>query len=125
MTGRATIGVERGSPERFGYSWNKYAEILPQHEEQFRRWTRPLGIAEWRGKRILDGGCGIGRNSFWPLRYGAASALLIDVDERSLARARANLAGFAKAEIRHHSLYEPLEPGSFDIAFSIGVIHHL
>jgi SAM-dependent methyltransferase len=119
------VGVEQGSPERFGYSWDKYAEILPDHEEQFRRWTQPLTAEDWRGRRILDGGCGIGRNSFWPLRYGATGAVLIDVDERSLARARANLAGFGNAEIIHHSLYEPVEPGSFDIAFSIGVIHHL
>jgi SAM-dependent methyltransferase len=126
MTGApAPIGIERGSPERFGYSWDKYAEILPDHEEQFRRWTQPLTPEDWRGKRFLDGGCGIGRNSYWPLRYGAASALLIDVDERSLERARANLAGFGTAEIRHHSLYEPIEPGGFDLAFSIGVIHHL
>jgi len=119
------VGIERGSPERFGYSWDKYAEILPDHEEQFRRWTQPLTPEDWRGQRFLDGGCGIGRNSFWPLRYGAASAVLVDVDERSLGRARANLVDFANAEIRHHSLYEPVEPGGFDIAFSIGVIHHL
>jgi SAM-dependent methyltransferase len=123
--GPGTIGVEAGSPERFGYAWDKYSEIRPDHEEQFRRWTAPLSPADWRGKHILDGGCGIGRNSYWPLRYGAASALLIDVDQRSLARARANLAGFGSAEIRYHSLYETIEPGGFDIAFSIGVVHHL
>jgi SAM-dependent methyltransferase len=126
MTGASEpVAIARGSPERFGYSWDKYAEILPDHEEQFRRWTYPLTPEDWRGKRFLDGGCGIGRNSFWPLGYGAASALLIDVDERSLGRARANLAGFPQAEIRYHSLYEPIEPGGFDIAFSIGVVHHL
>jgi SAM-dependent methyltransferase len=119
------VPIALGSPERFGYSWDKFAEILPDHEEQFRRWTQPLGPADWRGKRILDGGCGIGRNSFWPLLYGAAGAVLIDVDARSLARARANLAAFPNAEIRHHSLYEPVEPACFDIAFSIGVVHHL
>jgi SAM-dependent methyltransferase len=121
----AAPATSTGSPERFGYSWDKFHEILPVHEEQFRRWTVPLQPADWRGKRILDGGCGIGRNSFWPLRDGAASALLIDVDDRSLARARANLADFPQAEIRFHSLYEPIEPGDFDIAFSIGVVHHL
>jgi SAM-dependent methyltransferase len=119
------VEITQGSPERFGYSWDRFSEILPIHEEQFRRWTQPFTPADWHGKRILDGGCGIGRNSFWPLRYGAASAVLIDVDQRSLARARANLAGFGNAEIRFHSLYESVEPGDFDIAFSIGVVHHL
>ena len=121
----ASLDTGSGSPDRFGYAWDKFHEILPVHEEQFRRWTVPLTPSDWRGKRILDGGCGIGRNSFWPMRDGAASALLIDVDHRSLARAKANLADFPNAEIRYHSHYEALEPDSFDIAFSIGVIHHL
>jgi len=120
-----TLSVARGSPERFGYSWDHYADILPDHEEQFRRWTQPLEKADWTGKRILDGGCGIGRNTYWPMRYGAASALAIDVDDRTLARARANLREFPTVEVRHQSIYELPEQDEFDIAFSIGVIHHL
>lgn len=115
----------QGSSERFGYAWDRYDEILPQHEEQFRRWTAPLAPADWAGKRFLDGGCGIGRNSYWPMLYGAAGGLAIDIDDRTLDRARANLAGFPRLEIRRESLYDLDEAGAFDIAFSIGVIHHL
>lgn len=121
----SAVDPQTGSPERFGYSWNIYGEILPEHEEQFRRWTAPLQPADWSGKRVLDGGCGIGRNSYWPLKYGAASAVAVDIDERSLAHARRNLAPFPQSEVRFHSIYEPIEPGTFDIAFSIGVVHHL
>jgi SAM-dependent methyltransferase len=77
----------RGSPERFGYEWEAYAEILPEHEEQFRRWTAALSPADWLGKDFLDVGCGMGRNSFWPMKYGAASGVAVDIDERSLASA--------------------------------------
>ena len=31
--------LAKGSPERFGYSWDRYADLLPEHEEQFLRWT--------------------------------------------------------------------------------------
>lgn len=120
-----SFSVKRGSPERFGYSWDRYATILPDHEEQFRRWTAPYKAADWAGKRILDGGCGIGRNTYWPMRYGAGSALAVDVDDRTLARARVNLAPFANVEVRHQSLYDIPERDNFDIAFSIGVVHHL
>jgi hypothetical protein len=41
MTQHATDDL-KGSPDRFGYEWNLYSEILPEHEEQFRRWTAPL-----------------------------------------------------------------------------------
>ena len=114
-----------GSPERFGFSWDTYAELLPQHEEQFRKWTSPLKPDDWRGKAFLDAGCGIGRNSYWPLRYGAARGCAIDVDDRTLSRARNVLAGFSNIEVRKNSIYEIPDRDAFDIVFSIGVVHHL
>jgi SAM-dependent methyltransferase len=113
-----------GSPDRFGWSWNTYAELRPEHEEQFRRWTRLLP-ADWRGKDVLDVGCGMGRNSYWPLKYGARHAVAVDLDERSLAAARRTLAPFANAEVRRDSAYDLPFRNEFDIVFSIGVIHHL
>jgi SAM-dependent methyltransferase len=114
-----------GSPERFGDSWDKFHEILPVHEEQFRRWTPDMDPDDWRGKRFLDVGCGIGRNSYWPHTYGAASSLSIDIDDRTLAAAKRNLADIPAAEVDYRSAYEIGETDEFDIAFSIGVIHHL
>lgn len=116
--------LANGSPERFGYSWNHYAELLPEHGEQFLRWTA-LDKTFWREVRFLDGGCGIGRNSYWPMVYGARGGLAIDVDDRTLARARENLAQFPDVEVRKQSIYEIQETDLFDIAFSIGVVHHL
>jgi hypothetical protein len=31
-----------GSPERFGYEWQKYSEPRPEYETQFRRWAAHL-----------------------------------------------------------------------------------
>lgn len=121
----AALGVEGGSPERFGFSWDNYAELLPAHEAQFRQWTAPLTPEDWRGQKFLDAGCGMGRNSYWPLSYGARACLAIDVDERTLARARQTLAPFPQAEVRRLSIYEIAETETFDIVFSIGVVHHL
>ena len=116
--------LSKGSPERFGYSWDRYAGILPEHEEQFLRWTA-LDKTFWRGVRFLDGGCGVGRNSYWPMVYGARGGLAVDVDDRTLGRARQNLAQFQNVEVRKQSVYEIPETDLFDIAFSIGVVHHL
>lgn len=115
----------KGSPERFGYEWRAYAAILPEHEEQFRRWTAPLGPDDWRGKRFLDVGCGMGRNSYWPLKYGAAGGVAIDLDERSLESARRNLKSFPTVRILRASVYDLTFEDHFDLVFSIGVIHHL
>lgn len=77
----------RGSSDRFGYEWAVYSEILPDYEEQFRRWTPRLGPEDWKGKTFLDVGCGMGRNSYWPMRYGAAGGAAVDIDERPLESA--------------------------------------
>jgi SAM-dependent methyltransferase len=115
----------KGSPDRFGYEWDNYAEILPEHEEQFRRWTAPLSPEDWRGKDFLDVGCGMGRNSFWPLKYGAAGGVAVDIDERSLESARRNLEPFSTMQVIRASVYDLPFEDRFDLAFSIGVIHHL
>ena len=116
----------KGSPERFGYEWGKYCEILPIYQEQFDRWTSPLiKKSEWKKKKFIDVGCGIGRNSFWPLTYGASEALCIDVDNRTLECAKTNLKKFKSVNIVNRSAYQINESDRFDIAFSIGVVHHL
>jgi SAM-dependent methyltransferase len=116
--------LAKGSAERFGYSWDRYADLLPQHEEQFLRWTT-LDKSFWNAVRFVDAGCGIGRNSYWPITYGAAGGVAVDVDDRTLDRARQNLAPFPSVEVRRQSIYEIAEENAFDIAFSIGVVHHL
>ena len=115
----------QGSPDRFGHSWSIFSEMLPVHENQFLRWTTGLDKSEWQGKEFLDVGCGIGRNSYWPFTYGAKSGLSIDIDERTLAAARKNLTQFEVAAVENRSAYDIRESNRFDIAFSIGVVHHL
>lgn len=114
-----------GSPERFGFAWDTYPELHAQYETQFRLWTSLLAPEDWCGKVFLDGGCGMGRNSYWPLRYGAARGVAIDLDDRTLLRARQALAEIPNIEVRRASIYDIAEQNVFDIAFSIGVIHHL
>jgi SAM-dependent methyltransferase len=67
----------------------------------------------------------MGRNSYWPMMYGAAGGLAIDVDDRSLAAAKRLLGRFADIRIEKRSAYDIRCEDEFDLVFSIGVIHHL
>ena len=123
--GAAKHAIAAGSPERFGYEWGSYAEMRPEYEQQFLRWTPHMSPEDWRGVSFVDAGCGMGRNSYWPMHYGAARCLAIDVDHRSLASARRTLAPYPAAIVRELSIYDLEASGEYDIVFSIGVIHHL
>lgn len=114
-----------GSQERFGYEWNKYNQIIPEYELQFLKWIFPLEKKDFKNKIVVDAGCGIGRNSYWPLIYGAKRLIAFDYDKRTVEVARKNLSNFKNAEIFFQSLYDLNLKNKADIAFSIGVIHHL
>jgi SAM-dependent methyltransferase len=113
------------SSERFGYEWDTYSGMTDDYELMFRTWVHPLSEKDFKGKRILDAGCGMGRNSYWPLSWGASALTAFDLDPRSVTRAAENLKKFPQAEVVRKSIYDIEWQNQFDLAFSIGVIHHL
>ncbi len=112
------------SEERFGYQWEKYASMHPAYEAQFRNWT-DMGPDDFVDKDVLDAGCGMGRNSYWPLAWGAKSVTAFDNDDRSLASTRAALAEFKNVHIERHDISHTPWKSEFDIVLCIGVLHHL
>ncbi len=113
------------SEDRFGYEWSKYSELDPNHEGQFWNWVHPLEAKDFAGKRVLDAGCGMGRNSFWALKAGARELVAFDYNERSLTSARKTLSQFTNVRIFFKNIHTLDFKEEFDLAFSIGVIHHL
>jgi 2-polyprenyl-3-methyl-5-hydroxy-6-metoxy-1,4-benzoquinol methylase len=90
------------------------------------------GFAEferWRGKRVLEIGCGIGTDTINFARCGA-EVTAVDLTEKSLdvARQRAEVFGvaehvrFVRANAERLSQAVPVE--TYDLVYSFGVIHH-
>ena len=83
----------------------------------------------WRGKKVLEIGCGIGTDTINFARAGA-QVTSVDLTEKSLevARQRAKVFGFEdrvrfiQANAEKLSDYVPVEP--YDLVYSFGVIHH-
>lgn len=113
------------SAERFGYQWNKFPKIIPEYELQFLKWVYPLNKKSFKNKIVLDAGCGIGRNSYWILKYGAKYVVAFDYDKRTVKVAKKNLKKFSNAEVTYNSIMDIGYKNEFDIAISIGVIDHL
>ena len=90
------------------------------------------GLAEfdrWKGKKVLEIGCGIGTDTINFARSGA-QVTAVDLTEKSLevARQRARVFGvqdrvrFFQANAEGLSEAVPVEP--YDLVYSFGVIHH-
>ena len=113
------------SEERFGYEWSRYSKILPQYELQFINWVKPLNKNNFKNKTIFDAGCGMGRNSYFALKYGAKSVLAIDNNSQTINAAKSNLKPFDNVNVEEMSIYNLDLVTKFDIVMSIGVVHHL
>lgn len=74
------------------------------------------------GKLILDAGCGAGRFAKVAASYGAR-VVAMDVSA-AVERAMATCAGYGVDVIQGDVLKPPLREASFDLVFSIGVLHH-
>ncbi|HYL72602.1 MAG TPA: class I SAM-dependent methyltransferase [Bryobacteraceae bacterium] len=86
-------------------------------------------FAQWKGKKVLEIGCGIGTDTINFARHGAR-VTAVDLTENSLqvARQRAKVFGlddqirFVQANAERLSDSLPVE--TFDLIYSFGVIHH-
>jgi len=90
------------------------------------------GFAEfgrWRGKRVLEVGCGIGTDSINFARAGAQlTAVDLSAESLRIARERADVMGVGdRIDFRQanaEELTSVVDDGPYDLVYSFGVIHH-
>jgi len=107
----------------FGRQWNKY-EVAHNAEDRatFEAKTG-VSLSDLSDLSVLDAGCGGGRYS---KVCGEAGANVIGADHSGAVGKARQLCSelpkvaFVQADLKHL----PLQPASFDFAFSIGVMHH-
>lgn len=113
--------------EGFGYEW-KHANPLIQNTqfvaaETFLDFIYPIQADYFKGKIILDAGCGTGRFIMCANEFGANAVIGVDLSE-SVEVAFQNTRHLSNVLIVQADLFSmPLRP-IFDYAYSVGVLHH-
>lgn len=120
---------QRRTAAAFGWQWQHFTEMHPEFEAQFLDWLYPIGPEFFRGKRVLDAGCGIGRHAYFAAAYGASGVAALDLSE-AVETAHHNLSGLGNVHVIQGDLLRPpfrtaAAGGGFDLVYSIGVLHHL
>lgn len=109
----------------FGWQWHAFTEQLPTFGEEFFEWLFPLTPDDFRDKRVLDAGCGNGRHLLLAAAFGAEYIVGLDLSS-AVEVARRHTADLPTVDVvQGNLLTPPLAEGSFDLIYSIGVIHHV
>lgn len=113
---------ERGIPDYFNEVEARKYKVEP-HIKGF------ADFEKWRGKKVLEIGCGIGTDAINFARAGA-QVTAVDLSDKSIeiAKQRAQVFGledrirFVEADAER--LTEFVAPEFFDLIYAFGVIHH-
>ena len=113
----------------FGFQWNRFARTQldsfngTRQSEEALEATTGWSAADYEGKRVLDAGVGAGRYAEIVAAKGGEVVgvdLTTAVDAAWQSIGRRERVHLAQADI----FAMPLRAASFDMAYSIGVLHH-
>jgi SAM-dependent methyltransferase/uncharacterized protein YbaR (Trm112 family) len=121
------LTVQDKIARNFGEAWQLYAKdrVNPYTQEQFLDWIAPLTPPDFKNRRVLDLGCGLAGFSEFAASYGPRHIVGLDISSAldsaiPLLQTHENLS-----LIQGDLLNPPFKEGSFDLIYSIGVLHHL
>jgi SAM-dependent methyltransferase len=118
------IGSSQEIQFSFGEEWQKYSDILREHEKEFIQYFDLVDLESLRNLRVCDLGCGNGRWSYF-LKNSCRELVLIDFSD-SIFVARSNLRDSDHCLFFMGDLTQlPFRNDFADFLFCLGVLHHL
>lgn len=110
--------------ENFGAQWTAFTEMFSFYRELFLDWVNPLKEADFKDKVVLDAGCGMGRFLYYSASFGARETIGVDLS-RSVDTAWRLLGKKPNVHIVQADIMNLPFKRSFDLFYSIGVLHHM
>lgn len=109
--------------ETFGFQWTTFDVSNRAEDEAVFAEKTGLQPGDFKGKRVLDAGCGGGR---YAKLAGEAGGSVVALDlSAAVQHARQLTASLPNVTVvQGHLFHPPLAPQTFDIVYSIGVLHH-
>ncbi len=108
----------------FGQSWRMWNQIDDErYRWQFLRWVQPLQPTDFADRLVLDMGCGKGRHLRVASLLGAREVIGVDLSE-AVDVAFANTRDLERVHVVQGDIFHMPVANEFDLAFSIGVLHH-
>lgn len=113
--------LKKKTADSFGFEWSQFHEL--KSEKGFLEFISPMENHFFKGKTVLDAGCGNGSYAYYSASYGA-EVIAVDFSD-SVSVAKENTKNMDVQVVRADITHPPFKEGSFDYIFSIGVLHHL
>jgi uncharacterized protein YbaR (Trm112 family)/2-polyprenyl-3-methyl-5-hydroxy-6-metoxy-1,4-benzoquinol methylase len=119
------LSLKQKTLASFSFQWNTFGEIFDEYGQHWKDFLpNSFGQSHFDGKLGLDAGCGFGRHS---LQAAQAGAEMVGLDlSESVQAAYTNVKHLKNVHIIQGEIYNlPFKKGTFDLIYSIGVLHHL
>ncbi len=113
--------------QNFGDAWQLYAEKRrnPYTEAQFLDWIQPLDPSDFANRWVLDAGSGLGGFAEFVAGYHPQHIVGLELSH-AIDAAAPLLSQFPQLSlVQGDLLHPPFRAQSFDLVYSIGVLHHL
>ncbi len=113
--------------QNFGDAWQLYAQNRqnPYTEEQFLDWIVPLTPTDFKDKLVLDLGSGLGGFAEYAAGYKPRHIIGLEISHAIDAAAPLLETHPNLSLVQGNILQLPFKAGTFDLMYSIGVLHHL